>query len=604
MRYYPIPYEDEILYSQIARMFGHTLEQNISQSLKRFFDDKNYKATIDLPNRLNTLFNKHYYQIESSVDQIIQKYTLYPFYEHFLRNDKRPKILNYLKEGSGSLIHVIAGINGSKVKRNRYPRFCPQCIVEASTQYHESYWRRVHQIPRVLVCPIHNVFLNEYKPSIDELNHSMFISAERLSGRALSSIKNRNNTLLVISKVFDDLLNYRADFDINTIDYKEKIKTSPYMKGSNINYSLLIDDAIKYYGDDALTTYFPEYTHPLQWVPSIVRRPITYVDPVKHLLLTSFLDNMEYKAQLFVDPVWDGPWKCVNGVCKHYGKPNIKVADVFFDNRLKRTAAIVKCECGMIYKMSFALRNSIRIQSITIKDYGELWRTEALRLQGIGKSINSIANTLHTDFRTVSRFLLSQQKPVNNIRDLKFQNELILNRNEWKVLLESFKESKIVNARKADSRLYKWLYNNDLSWLQITNKLYSSQPRPHGLKLEWDRIDEELVYKISLAFDTLKSKDFKGRITKSIISKLINKEKNFISLNISKLPKSGALLENIIESNETYQIRRLEASKNELLEKDESVTCSKVIRNSKLKSVTDSRVLKFLEDEVRRYQFV
>jgi len=596
IRYNVIPYRDEILYSQIARLFDHTLEQSVSHGLVKLFGKYDYKATIDLPNHLEVLFNNYYYRIEDSVDSIINKYTLYPFYEPFLRMSKRIRILSLLKGASGSSIHAGAGINGSRLERNRYPRYCPLCILDSRTQLRESYWQRIHQVPGLLVCPTHNVHISDYSPSFEQLNHSMFIGAERLSIDSINIVKNKNNTILLMSKMLEDILHQRLVFDVNTVNYKERLKGSIYMKGSIMNYSALVDDLIKCYGLEALRIYFPSYKAPLQWIPTVIRRPAICFDPIKHLLLNNFMNGITYKPQLFHDSTWDGPWKCVNPICSHYQNACIQSSEVFYCHILKRTAALVKCDCGMVYKVSMILKDDVKHQSISIKDYGSLWKNRVLDLQQKGKSITAIAGLMQASHGVISRFL-NKDKSIE-VRDLKFQNELLKKREEWTNLLESFDEARIVSARNANNKLYMWLHYHDLPWLQVTHKLYAGSPNLSKLRLEWEKIDEELVSWISETVGELKGKGFKGRITRSLISKLIKVEKNYTRINSSKIPNAIDLLEKVTEPMESYQMRRLNDSILELKEKQEKLTVSKVIRNSGLKKVDNHSILEFVQNEV------
>jgi len=596
IRYNVVPYRDEILYSQIARLFDHVLESSVSHGLVKLFGNYNYKATIDLPNHLDSLFSNYYYRFEDSVDSIIWKYTLYPFYEPFFRMNKRTRVLTLMKGFSGSLIHIISGINTSRLERSRYPKYCPQCILDSRTQLREPYWQRVHQVPGLIVCPIHNVFINEYRPSFEELNQSMFIPAERLSGKSLTVTRNKNNTLFMMSKMLDEVLNHRLFFDVNTVDYKDRLKNSIYKKGSIMNYSAFVDDLTKYYGLEALKIYFPSYKAPLQWIPTVVRKPSECFDPIKHLLLNNFMSKITYKPQLFHDSTWDGPWKCVNPICSHYQKACIQSSEVFYCHILKRTAALIKCDCGMVYKVSMILNDGVKHQSISIKDYGSLWRNRVLDLQQKGKSISAIAGVMQTSHGVISRFL-NKDKSIE-LRDLKFQNELLKKRGEWTNLLESFDEARIVNARNANNKLYMWLHYHDLPWLQVTHKLYAGSPTLSKLRLEWEKIDEELVSRISETVDELKANGFKGRITTSLISKLIKVEKNYTRINSNKIPNAICLLEKVTEPMESYQLRRLNDSIVELKEKQEKLTVSKVIRNSGLKTVDNHSILEFVQNEV------
>jgi hypothetical protein len=519
--YNVIPYKDELLYSQIARHLHHSLGDNLHRGMIKLFGNGQQQACIDLPNQLEKVFDSYFFLSVDSVDSLIQKYTLYPFYEPFLRYSKRERILKHMKLGT-SLVHVIAGINSSSLERSRFPRYCPECARESIETFGETYWQRVHNIPGIVVCPKHNMFIRTFSPFVRQLNFSQFVSPYELKLQQLSFDKNSDNNLLAISNLLSKVLVQEYPFDINSIDYHGLIQRTVYMRGKVIRYSKLIDDMINCYGVNALKKFFPE-NNLLHWVPGMVRKPLTYFNPVKHILLNNFLLQAPAQIQpnLFNDPIWDGPWCCVNPIFCSYGKADRTVVRIFFDPKLKRTAATVSCKCEMIYKCSFTFYKGERKRIITINEYGSKWKEHVLLLTKAGNSALAISKGLNVSSGVVLRFIKSQTTEKYN--DLKRQSELVKKRSEWKSLLESFEAAKIINAVKANNSLYKWLFNHDHEWLKVTNRLYATRPEPMKLRLDWQTIDDQLLAKISEAIVVLKSQNFKGRITQNLISKVIKR---------------------------------------------------------------------------------
>lgn len=588
------PYEDEILYGQIARFLSHTLSRRMSSSLLELFNRTNYIATIDLPSHLDELFKNCYHRIVPSVEAMIDRYTLYPFYHSFLRVYKREIILKGMKSGSGSRIHVTAGINTSFVQRIRYPKFCPQCVSEMRSENGEAYWKRVHQIPGILVCPVHNAFLIEYTPSVSELSYSKFLTAENVREESGSIALNKNSMLLMVSRWLEDSLHQRTGFDINTVNYKEQLQAR-YAKGLKMDYRKLLEDMLKFYGQECLSFYFPPKPQLLNWVPMMVRRPVFNFSPLRHVLLYNFINQQQYQLSLFGNPVPVEQWKCINAACKHYEKSAFGTITTFYDSTVKRNVSIVSCECGMKYKAGPKGKYKTGIRIYTIQDYGDVWINKVHEEYKKGKSIAAIAKTMKTGWRAINRLLNEKnEKP-----DLKFEYQVVKCRTLWEALLNSFDQSKIMNARKANNQLYKWLYNNDLSWLKVINKLHASRGKPPQLKLDWEHIDANLVSRISLATAQLKEQNYKGRITKALISKLIKKEKNYLALNASRLPLSSELLTKVTETVEESQKRRSLAAIRELVEKGENITVLKVTRTARFINPTEN-IMVLIENEITK----
>jgi hypothetical protein len=68
--------------------------------------------------------------------------------------------------------------------------------------------------------------------------------------------------------------------------------------------------------------------------------------------------------------------------------------------------------------------------------------------------------------------------------------------------------------------------------------------------------------------------------------------------NRSKIPNTAALLDEIVEPFEQYQVRRLAGSISELKTNHEQLTVSKIVKASGLKSIKDPFVRRFLEEEL------
>jgi Tn7-like transposition protein D/TniQ len=584
--YNVIPYKDEVLYSIIARYLYHSIGSNMHRSLIKLFGNGQIPACIDLPGSLDKLFNNLFF------------ISLYPFYQHFFKFEKRDRILKYMIEGGTSLVHVIAGINSSSMTRSRFPRYCPQCARESIQIYGEAYWKRVHNIPGMLLCTSHNVLLFTQELKLKKLNFSQFVSPNELQQTSLLHEINSDNNLLSICKLLENSLRGDYAFDINSINYRELIGQTKYLNGKRINYLQLLEDMVKWYGENALRNYFPQKSL-LHWVPGMVRSPLTYFNPVKHVLLNEFLIHAPSPIQptLFKDSDWDGPWNCINPICRCYETDKNTDIKVFLDSTLNRTVAVVKCKCEMAYKCSYTLFKGKKKRIITINEYGSKWKDQVLSLSKSGHSALSISKRLKVSSGVILRFLKRESKDV---KDLKFQSELVKKRNKWIVLLNSFDSMKITNSIKANGSLYRWLFNHDHPWLKVTNRLHAVRPEPMKLRMDWETIDGQMVAKISEAIVTLNSQNYKGRITLNLISKIIKKEKNYLINHKLKIPNTVAFLEKVIEPFEQYQIRRLEASIIELHSQCERLTFSKIVKNSGLKSINDPSVKKFLEERLRK----
>jgi hypothetical protein len=62
---------------------------------------------------------------------------------------------------TGSSATGMGAVTQSVSDHIRFRRFCPACIIEDKKRWGESYWRRSHNLPGVLVCLVHNRVLTQ-----------------------------------------------------------------------------------------------------------------------------------------------------------------------------------------------------------------------------------------------------------------------------------------------------------------------------------------------------------------------------------------------------------------------------------------------------------
>lgn len=74
-----------------------------------------------------------------------------------------------------------------------YLRFCPQCILGDKKQFCECYWHRLHQVPGVEVCLIHNIILQKSEVGTGAHRRGL-VSAEE-------AVKTKINNYLELSDV-------------------------------------------------------------------------------------------------------------------------------------------------------------------------------------------------------------------------------------------------------------------------------------------------------------------------------------------------------------------------------------------------------------------
>jgi len=159
--YFPTPYEDELLYSLIARFHKRTGNYLMCDTLNDLFNNKFFRSSAIIPAKLGTLV-KNVEHFNMQFDEILINHTLFPFFMAFSTTKKYDDVYNWAKNSEAGSISLKIGLFGLKGIYDKL-RFCPLCYEEEIKKYGESYWHREHQTPGVLVCIKHNKVLMESK---------------------------------------------------------------------------------------------------------------------------------------------------------------------------------------------------------------------------------------------------------------------------------------------------------------------------------------------------------------------------------------------------------------------------------------------------------
>ena len=180
LHFFPIPYPDELFYSVVCRYHLRSGNRSFRQTQLDLFDSTGAKQYyLGLPNNLATLVNKLPLGSSFTINQILEKHSLFPFYRRFLTN-REVKRLQELMEGKESKsIAQVAKIPKLKLYYPEYLRFCPQCLGEDLPQYGETYWHRNHQVSGIRVCLTHRVGLENSRVLVSEMGKGFIPADER-----------------------------------------------------------------------------------------------------------------------------------------------------------------------------------------------------------------------------------------------------------------------------------------------------------------------------------------------------------------------------------------------------------------------------------------
>jgi hypothetical protein len=362
---------DECILSAVAR-YKHRL---MFFSSSKIFEICTFKAKghfrHDLPTFLGSLAQSLPNQDLYTIDYLIDKCTLFPYYRPFLPQERQERLRQSMRANDASAILDSAGIRQRKVPVVGWLRYCPECFMSDCQRYGEPYWHRLHQIRGVEVCPEHRVFLqNSTAPLRLATTKTRLLAAEELChewpriGQRIDDSDMDHQVLLRLAQDAQWLLAQTelkdgpeaivARFRMLFIDRGMATKLHHKIQNQKI-----LADLSHYYSPALLRLLNCELPEKAQqnWLSVVLRGSWHASDPIRFLLLIQYL---EHSAESFFrlpdkyhpKPFGDGPWPCLNPVCSNHQESVIHSVTLSKGNNPPRLRGDFACHCGFVYRYS------------------------------------------------------------------------------------------------------------------------------------------------------------------------------------------------------------------------------------------------------------
>ena len=300
LRYFPVAYDDELLYSQIARYHRHTCSPGFKQTVSELFGSRTVAGVVDLPAHLERLHENIGHITNQSADSMLYQHTLLPVFEPFLGNGLARKVKASMLSDYGGDIHTRAGLSASSVKRPAYLRVCPECLSSQYQQSGETYWQRLFQITGVLVCPVHECLLQTtLTPYVPTNKHQFMVAPFSIHRQDSGSDSGAEMTRLVlVAKDFQHLLqhNYQS---VNHVDwsrrYKRLLIDKQIARGSSVNQIELASGFTAFWGKGLLRAVSSSVSagEDHTWLSAMARKHRKNIHPIRHILLYRYLAGVD-----------------------------------------------------------------------------------------------------------------------------------------------------------------------------------------------------------------------------------------------------------------------------------------------------------------------
>lgn len=588
---FPEPYPDEVFYSICAR-YGARMHYTSGRGVVRdLFGPVAASAVVDLPSHLDRLAANLTSISHLSANDYIEQHTLFPYYEAFQTEKCISQLRDDMRGDKGGSMHVRAGLAATRVTQPRWLRFCPLCVKQDRESYGEVFWRRSHQLPGILVCPIHGCDLEDSSAQIRPMvARQNFMAAENHVPPTYSpSYRHSDASSLFFALAQEaQVVLERKSSPLPLCVRQMLIQESLTQKGmltpqNHVRYRLLAQSFEARYPTAILHELQSELDSSTQngWLVEILRSRARIQHPIRYLLLLNFLGisvTQKPSPPQSGAPFGVGPWPCRNPACEHYMKAVIDTCAVTqTQERPIRLIGHFKCGCGYIYSQTAPLDAAAKGEPpIRLISFGAVWDRRLVELwHDPTCSLRSIAGSLKVDPTTVKRSALrlglpfprkaarvthqprtdALQPNISNV--LSFEDIRDEHRKKWLQAARQHPHSGRKALRQMLPSSYAWLYRHDRSWLSEQQRVRRVQQPATKQRVNWSERDASCSGAIQVASERLRNKP--GRPVYISRAALLNASGVAVTTHrtLRKLPETRSALEKCAESLEQFALRRV-----------------------------------------------
>lgn len=586
--HFPDPYPDELFYSVCARFSDHMQYPSARAVSRELFGTDDINGVVDFPCRLNALVNALPLEHNYTVDKLIDDHTFLPLYRPFLPPERLWHLRNDMY-GDNSTAHARVGITYFQVPLLQQLRFCPLCLDDDRQQVGECYWHRVHQVPGVEVCPMHEVLLqNSNTHPRHQRTRNKFISAEstiqKIHLQSPNKPKNYEEILLKIARDSMWLLkqdNLTSDFETLSRRYLSILFEHDLATyEGHVNYRKLTSLFQEYYPSDLLSLLHGELgTKGTTWLNYLLHPKKRVRPPLHHLLLIHFLGHtaetyFNYSLPITDKPFGEGPWPCLNPTCVHYREPHIQQYHHIYNR--KRPVGEFSCDCGFVYSRTGPeISAEDRYKMSMVKSYGPIWESTLLNLwEDTSLSVKQVACQLGCVTPTVKRYVTKlglpsrkyRGKPVDKGQQLHSKpvvvptlSKLDLYRQIWSSSLQDNPDATIMQLRNQFKNVHSWLFDHDKGWLKKHTPIHNQKgSRRSAPKVDWKNCDAKLSEEVKASISL--NKIAIGRPIRLTINEISRhcSQRETLRRHLDKLPLTAKILSEETESTEAFALRRIQ----------------------------------------------
>lgn len=585
--YFCAPYPDELLYSVCARLSDRVAFPCAQHTLVELFGTPNAMIGVDLPSYLQYFVRVIPHGHGYTTDQLIEQHTLLPFYEPFLDLSRSATIRERMKTGGRHGFQFLLGSKGPNLNKPDWLRYCPRCVESDRNQYGECYWHRVHQIPGVLVCPDHGIWLeNSTAPARGLRACHTFRSAEGSivlqPPRRLAPDQPGSTAIAAFAKNAQWLIEHPQKAD--SAGVRRRYLALLAERGlatyrGQVSAQRLCHEFLTYY-PNAVLERFEGHGGSLsdgRAVLALVHRYETQLSPIHHLLLIQFLGHtVESLFRLPSEPQYfgNGPWPCLNRAARHYGERVIDRCEIQMSTADGRPVGVFRCRCGFGYsRVGPDWSPMMECHIGRVLDYGvtwdrklkELWLESGLCVDAIAQRLGVSPPTLRSQVRRLglslrridarARMRLPSARRWSKPAIVWALSEIPARRRRW-LMLSTMRNRSWATLRER-RRLSTWLQRHDRLWFRAhpANRAKGFVGVVGRGNVDWDARDREYAELVETTADRLRKHP--GRPIFLSRARIIQHtgHQRIMAPHLTRLPRTRRVFARVVETRIAYRLR-------------------------------------------------
>jgi hypothetical protein len=286
---FPMAHDDELLVSILARFVARQGLKDDKVALEILFGSRNIVPSALLQGHIKSLLSKvgHIWVINQQ--DVIQRHSILPLFQSFIEPARIKAVQHDLIYSDKSHGMTSIGINASNINWPRYYRYCPECLREDHKYLAYSYWRRLFQLPGVLVCPKHYCYLQKSPfKLLPDRRHGFCDASQLIPQEKLTLIYlERSDKLLKLTIIMQQLLGTKTPYVSPsqwTIYYRRRISEFGLVIGQRADHVKIRGLVEHYWGTKFLEQNGLSLSFENNWLLAFFRKQRRHYSALHHIV--------------------------------------------------------------------------------------------------------------------------------------------------------------------------------------------------------------------------------------------------------------------------------------------------------------------------------